>query len=108
MEKKLKKIDHFAIKVKSIQSAVDFYSSMGGEVISQYEDWALLRFENVKLALMSSDNHPVHMAFEAESMEDLKACEESLLLHRDGTFSIYIEDGEGNFIEKIFYPNSLT
>jgi catechol 2,3-dioxygenase-like lactoylglutathione lyase family enzyme len=108
VEKKLKKIDHFAIKVKSIPSAVDFYSSMGGEVISQYEDWALLGFENVKLALMASDNHPVHVAFQVESMESLKDCEESLLPHRDGTFSIYIEDGEGNFIEKIFYPNSLT
>ena len=62
-----------------------------------YEDdtWAFLQFDNIKLALVTEDEHPYHIAFEVDEVEGKK--------HRDGSVSKYIEDPSGNKIELIKY-----
>ena len=50
---------------------------------------------NIKLALVTEDEHPYHIAFEVDEVEGKK--------HRDGSVSKYIEDPSGNKIELIKY-----
>ena len=69
----------------------------------QYQDesWALLGFDNVRLALVLPEQHPPHIAFvhpEAERFGPLRP-------HRDGTRSIYLRDSEGNAVEMLADEN---
>ncbi len=57
--------------------------------------WALLKFENIALALVLPDQHPPHVAVERENAEAYG----TLTPHRDGTASVYIRDPWGNAVE---------
>lgn len=89
-------IDHVAVPVKNIAESVDWYTRMFEcEVKYKDETWALLRFANVRLALVIPEQHPPHIGLvsaEAERFGELKT-------HRDGTRSCYIEDPGGNSVE---------
>ena len=92
----LDSIDHIAIPVQDVASAVDWYTrTFQCEVSYQDDTWAFLKFGNVKLALVIPGQHPAHIGFvssEAEKFGDLK-------LHRDGTRSCYVVDPAGNSVE---------
>jgi len=92
----LDSIDHIAIPVEDVASAVDWYTrTFQCEVSYQDDTWAFLKFGNVKLALVIPSQHPAHIGFvsdEAEKFGDLK-------LHRDGTRSCYVKDPAGNSVE---------
>jgi len=95
-DKELTKLHHLAIQVKDIQRAIAWYQSRFTMVV-EYQDasWALLRFQNIGLALVKPEQHPPHIAFEHEHAETFGP----LTRHRDGTQSIYIQDSEGNSVE---------
>ena len=65
-----------------------------------YEDntWAMLQFDNIKLALVVEDEHPYHIAFEVDEVDGKT--------HRDGSVSKYIDDPSGNKIELIKYTKN--
>jgi catechol 2,3-dioxygenase-like lactoylglutathione lyase family enzyme len=89
-------MDHVAIAVHEIQSALDWYSrNFQCEVLYQDESWALLQFANIKLALVVPSQHPAHLGFFRPDAGDFGA----LTPHRDGTKSIYINDPAGNSVE---------
>ncbi len=94
----LDRIHHIAISVKdsTIAEMVDWYRrTFRCEVEYQDETWAMLRFDNISLALVVPGQHPPHIGFEtpnAESFGELKP-------HRDGTRSLYIPDPAGNPVE---------
>jgi catechol 2,3-dioxygenase-like lactoylglutathione lyase family enzyme len=92
----LDNIDHIAIPVENVATALDWYKSkFNCEVTYQDDTWAFLRFGNIKLALVIPGQHPAHIAFvspDAEKSGRLK-------LHRDGTRSCYVTDPAGNSIE---------
>ena len=92
----LDRIDHVAISVRDIAAAVDWYTSKFRCTVA-YRDatWALLDFENVKLALVIPDQHPPHIAFTRPDAEAFGA----LTTHRDGTRSTYLKDSAGNPVE---------
>ena len=89
-------IDHIALAVKDIPSSVTWYTAnFKCEVAYQDDTWAMLRFGNIKLALVVPHQHPPHVALvsaEATRFGELKP-------HRDGTRSVYIKDPAGNSIE---------
>lgn len=89
-------MDHVAIVVKDIARAVDFYTrTFRCAVAYQDESWALLKFSNIRLALVLEGSHPGHLGFrkpDAARWGELK-------VHRDGTRSCYIEDPSGNAVE---------
>ena len=60
---------------------------------------AFLQFDNIKLALVTEDEHPYHIAFSVDEIE----WEDHIMEHRDGSVSKYIEDPSGNKIEIIKY-----
>ena len=96
--KKLDIIDHVAVQVKNIKSAVRWYTENFNCLI-EYQDttWAMLKFDNTKLALVLSGEHPPHFAILRDSLDD------KAQRHRDGSISVYKKDLDGNPIELIKY-----
>jgi catechol 2,3-dioxygenase-like lactoylglutathione lyase family enzyme len=92
----LDSIDHIAIPVENVATALAWYKKkFNCEVTYQDDTWAFIKFDNIKLALVIPSQHPAHIAFvspEAEKSGTLK-------LHRDGTRSCYVTDPAGNSIE---------
>jgi len=91
-------LDHVAVSVSDIAASVDWYrSQFHCEVDYQDETWALLRFENVKLALVIPEQHPPHVAVRREDAAKFG----DLVTHRDGSRSVYVHDAAGNAVEVI-------
>jgi catechol 2,3-dioxygenase-like lactoylglutathione lyase family enzyme len=92
----LDRIEHVAISVRDIASAVAWYTATFRCTVS-YQDatWALLTFENIQLALVIPEQHPPHIAFTSPSAETFG----KLTTHRDGTRSTYVKDPAGNSVE---------
>ena len=94
----LDSLHHVAIVANDIAEAVRWYQeTFRCEVEYQDATWAMLRFANCSLALVTPGQHPPHVGFvapteKAESYGELKG-------HRDGTRSIYIADPSGNPVE---------
>ena len=89
-------LHHVAIEVNDVQRALDWYRSrFAAEVVYQDETWAMLRFSNIYLALVTPGQHPPHIAVEHEHAERYG----ELNTHRDGTASVYVRDSEGNTLE---------
>ncbi len=93
---KLDALHHVAIQVENIARALKWYSeNFNAEIVYLDDTWAMLRFENIYLALVIPGQHPPHIAIEHEGAESFG----TLIKHRDGTESIYINDSEGNTLE---------
>ncbi len=89
-------LDHVAIAVDNIATAVDWYTKTFRCAIAyQDETWALLAFANLRLALVIPSQHPPHIAFQHQHAEQFGP----LKTHRDGTKSVYVKDPAGNSIE---------
>jgi len=98
---KLNTIDHIAIAVKNIHKSTQWYLEyFDCQVLYEDETWALLEFSNLKLALVSQQQHPPHFAINSNCPEIYG----KPTTHRDGSESIYIVDPDGNSIEMIKYP----
>ena len=95
-DKKLDSLHHVATQVKDIARALKWYSeNFNAETVYLDDTWAMLRFENIYLALVVPGQHPPHIAIEHEGAE----AHGTLIRHRDGTESIYVNDSEGNVLE---------
>jgi catechol 2,3-dioxygenase-like lactoylglutathione lyase family enzyme len=92
----LDRIDHVAIVVDDIDKAIRWYQSHFNTALLYADNtWAMLAFENTKLALVKKEQHPPHFAVECQNADQYGP----LTRHRDGTESIYIKDSVGNDIE---------
>tara|TARA_B100000941_G_scaffold154426_1_gene109486 strand:- start:13525 stop:13833 length:309 start_codon:yes stop_codon:yes gene_type:complete len=99
--KKLDKIDHIAIQVDDINESLNWYlKNFKCEKIYSDETWAFIKFHNTKLALVTNTEHPPHFAILDTNLniEDNK-----VVKHRDGSYSKYAKDLDGNFLEYIKY-----
>ena len=91
-ETKLDSVHHVAIQVEDIERALKWYSdNFTAETVYVDDTWAMLRFQNIYVP----SQHPPHIAIEREGAEAFG----TLIKHRDGTESIYINDSEGNTLE---------
>ena len=89
-------IHHIAIQVEDIAKAVAWYQErFNAELEYQDETWAMLRFENLRLAFVVATQHPHHFAIVRKDAADFGP----LAPHRDGTISTYIKDCDGNPVE---------
>jgi catechol 2,3-dioxygenase-like lactoylglutathione lyase family enzyme len=97
-------IDHIAISVKDIKTAVEWYTKVFKcEIEYEDETWAFLKFGNVKLALVISAQHPPHIAFVSPNAAQFGR----LKKHRDGTESTYVKDPDGNSVE-VMAPHTVS
>jgi catechol 2,3-dioxygenase-like lactoylglutathione lyase family enzyme len=101
----LNAIDHVAVPVTDVRATVDWYKDkFQCEVTYQDDTWALLKFANIRLALVVPSQHPAHIGFvspEAERFGPLKT-------HRDGTRSCYVTDPAGNEVEVLAAESMLS
>ena len=92
----LDELHHTAIVVNDVPAALAWYrEQFRCRTLYEDETWALLKFANTSLALVTEGQHPPHCGFvvpDAEKYGDLKE-------HRDGTKSIYIPGPDGNTVE---------
>lgn len=100
-KKQLARIDHVAIQVDDIASAIAWYRNHWDCEIQWSDDtWALLKFDNLSLALVLPEQHPGHVAFLTNDPSKFGRTVD----HRDGTSSCYIKDPWGNDIEMLKRP----
>ena len=99
------KIDHIAVQVENIYDACEWYCGYFNANVAYFdESWALLEFENVKLALVLPNQHQNHFAVgvNPDNHPNLEFKQ-----HRDGSNYHYLTDPWGNCVELINYgPNS--
>ena len=94
-EKKLDTLHHAALRVKNVKESVEWYiQRFKCNVEYQDETWAMLVFENVRLAFVLVEQHPPHIAI----LGDPAAFGEPKV-HRDGTSSVYVKDPNNNNVE---------
>ena len=102
MEIKMK-IHHVAINVKDIKKSVEWYvKNMHATVEYEDDTWAMLGFGDTKLALTIRSQHPRHIGFKINSFNDFGEGVE-IKLHRDGSYYLYLEDPDGNVLEKLYW-----
>lgn len=98
------KIHHIAIEAKNIAASVEYYTqNFACEISYQDATWALLKFANISVALVTPGQHPPHLGFVKENAHEWG----ELKTHRDGTESVYIEDVSGNALE-ILSPKNIV
>src|SRR5687768_2709976 len=101
------KFDHVAVPSNDIAASVRWYQDLfGAEVLYQDRSWAFMNVSGQKVALVSPQQHPPHVAIEVSEDELRRASEQSKVpidTHRDGTKGIYIYDPFGNAVELIHY-----
>jgi len=95
------KIDHIALQVDDIYEGCEwYYSQFNANVLYFDQSWALLQFDNIKLALILPNEHKNHLAVEVvtKSYPNLEFKQ-----HRDGSNYHYLTDPWGNCVELIDY-----
>lgn len=101
--------DHVAQQVADIAAAVDWWQKTipGTEILYQDETWALLEANGVKLALVTPNQHPNHLAWRvsADELERLAKEHGAIIAdHRDSTRSFYLNAPGDISVEIISYP----
>ena len=95
-------IDHIAIQVKDIKKSLNWYlENFKCKEIYSDKTWAFIQFENIKLALITKEQHPFHFAIINKKIHQNPKSKK----HRDNSVSKYIKDLDGNKIELIKYIN---
>ena len=96
-------VHHVAIEVADVAESLRWYRERFSCEIEYKDDtWALLKFGNMSLALVTTGQHPPHIAFVTERAGE----HGELKTHRDGTRSVYIDDPAGNAVE-LLDPESV-
>ena len=103
--------DHVAIVAKDIGASVTFYvERFGAAVLYQDKTWALLQLGGGKVALVTPEQHPPHVALrvdEATLKTQAQQFKIAIESHRDGTCGVYLPDPGGNVVELIWYPHTV-
>jgi catechol 2,3-dioxygenase-like lactoylglutathione lyase family enzyme len=101
MKEKPSYIHHVAVVVKDIAASVAWYrENTTCEIEYEDQSWAMLRFENIALALVLPKSHPPHIAFLVDDADSFGHASD----HRDHTRSVYGKDPSGNSVEYIEIP----
>jgi hypothetical protein len=104
--------DHVAQQVPDIAAALEWWSGVvpGARVLYADETWGLLEAGGAKLAFVTAEQHPDHLAFKVsgEELERLAASHGVALSgHRDGSRSFYLNGPGGHGVEVIAYPDAV-
>ncbi len=102
--------DHVAQQVPDIAAALEWWADVvpGARVLYADQTWGLLEAGGAKLAFVTADQHPDHLAFKvsAPQLERLAAAHGVAVSgHRDGSRSFYLDGPGGHRVEVIAYPD---
>ena len=91
-------IDHIAVETKCVKDSVSWYmKNFNCKIKYQDQTWAMLKFDNISVALVTPGEHPPHFAVVNEAISN----EKGIKRHRDGIRYKYIQDPDHNFVEFI-------
>jgi catechol 2,3-dioxygenase-like lactoylglutathione lyase family enzyme len=101
--------DHAAQIVPNIAEAIAWYRELLPNAVVLYQDasWGFVEAGGAKLAFVTKDQHPNHLAWRvsSEELERLALLHNhEIKPHRDGTRSFYLDAPGGQAIEIIAYP----
>lgn len=89
-------LHHVAIECDNIRDTAYWYTKRFMCTVEYMdESWALLKFENINLALTRRNMHPPHIAIKLPAW----MIDGQTIKHRDGTESVYVLDPSGNAVE---------
>jgi catechol 2,3-dioxygenase-like lactoylglutathione lyase family enzyme len=102
--------DHVAQRVPDIATALEWWSRIvpGARVLYADDTWGLLEAGGAKLAFVTAEQHPNHVAFKVagEELDRLAALQGvEIVSHRDASRSFYLEAPGGQRVEIIAYPD---
>ena len=107
------RFDHAAQVVPNIADAIGWYreNMPSADVRVLYEDatWGLITVGGTRLAFVTRDEHPNHLAWSvpSETLDALAAKHgKTVKPHRDGTRSFYLDAPGGNAVEIIAIEGS--
>ena len=102
------KLDHVAIRVKDMDRAIDYYLDLGLTLEWESKDWSYFE-EGIALLGPGYNRADPHFAMHVNNIGELYEIRDKLIdlgnkcaepyKHRDGTFSFYTRDTEGNQLE---------
>ena len=96
------KIDHVALTTSDPQKAAEWYcENFDATLLYSDDTWAMVQFENIKLAFVIKTQHPAHIAFEVDQFDETDRTKK----HRDGSVSVYKNDPWKNIYELIQYES---
>lgn len=96
----MKPIDHIALVVDAPGDAARWYEAeFEASILYMDDTWAMVAFENIKMAFVLRGTHPAHFAMKVEQFSK----EDTVKPHRDGSQSVYKRDPWGNIFELISY-----
>ena len=91
-------IDHIAVETNCVKDSVNWYmENFNCELKYQDQTWAMLKFDNISVALVTTGEHPPHFAVVNKAISKEKGFQK----HRDGIGYKYIQDPDENFVEFI-------
>ncbi|MDX6680020.1 MAG: hypothetical protein QOG94_59 [Solirubrobacteraceae bacterium] len=104
--------DHVAQRVPDVAAALAWWQQMvpGARVVYADDTWGLLEAGGARIAFVTAEQHPDHLAFKVSDFELERLAAEhgaSLDAHRDGTRSFYVEAPGEHRVELIAYPDVL-
>ena len=101
----LDSIHHLAIAVTDVAASVRWYQdNFACRVAYQDATWALLKFANTSMALVIPAQHPPHIGIQVDDAARFG----TLITHRDGTRSVYVNDPDGNALEMMARESART
>ena len=106
MNKRLKTIDHVAIRSGNIDACKEWYEQEFGAIcVFSTDFYHRMRFGNIYLAIIDKNKYPYnHIGVLIDNYEDLPTDGERHE-HRDGTIGVYKQDPCGNWVEYIWYSD---
>jgi hypothetical protein len=104
--------DHVAQQVPDVGEALAWWQRMvpGATVLYADDTWGLIEAGGARLAFVTPQEHPDHLAFKVSGEELERLAAEhgaAIAAHRDGSRSFYVEAPGGNRVEVVAYPDVL-
>jgi len=104
--------DHVALRVPDVAAALDWWRETvpGTEVLYADETWGLIEAGGAKVAFVSAEQHPDHLAYKISNagLDRLAALHGApIVTHRDASRSFYLQAPGEHRVEIIAYPDAL-
>jgi catechol 2,3-dioxygenase-like lactoylglutathione lyase family enzyme len=107
------RFDHVALQVPDVAAALGWWRRTVPSATVLYEDatWGLLEAGGARVAFVTAEEHPDHLAYKVSDAElDRLAAEHGVAIdaHRDGSRSFYLDAPGDHRVEIIAYPDVVA
>ena len=104
--------DHVALRVPDVAAALEWWRATvpGAQVLYADETWGLIEAGGAKVAFVTAEQHPDHLAYKVSGDELERLAAEhgaEISPHRDGSRSFYVDAPGHHRVEVIAYPDAL-